>query len=211
VKVADVHEALGLLEVGSIAAGVEVADAMLKAAPIELVDCFTVTPGKSVIVVHGDPASVEASVRAGRELAGATALGHLVIPFLDAQVLPAFRGTARVDAIGAVGVVETSTVATGIVAADDAVKAADVALVRVHLGRGIGGKSVVVVCGALHDVQAAVEAGSRAAGTANALVATRIVPQPHPDLEARLLAGASPADPQPPAAAVPEVAARPEV
>src|SRR5262245_5637303 len=169
-------EAIGLLEIDSIAAGVEVADAMVKAAPVEFVDTFMVTPGKYVILVHGDPSSVHSSLEAGRAMAGGTLLDSLYIPFLDPQVLPALRNTVRVADFEAAGLVETTSVAAGVQAGDDAAKAAEVQLVHLHLGRGIGGKSVLLLVGPLHHVQAAVHAASGRARAAGRLAAERIIP-----------------------------------
>lgn len=192
------YEAIGLLELESIACGIEAADAMVKAAPIEFVDTFMVTPGKYIVLVHGDPASVEASMRVGREVAGGLVLDWLLIPFIHPQVFPAIRGESAVVRIESVGLVETNSVATGVVAADDAAKAAEVQLVRLHLARGIGGKSILTLTGNLADVQAAVEAGSSKARSAGRLVATRVIPQPHADLIARLLPDLRPGRTPPP-------------
>ena len=180
------YEAVGLLELDSIAAGIEVADIMVKAAPVDFIDAFMVTPGKYVVLVHGDPTSVGASVAAGREIAGAALLDTLVIPGVHPQVFTAIRTPRTAFPETALGFVETGTVATGIVAADDAAKAADVELLALHLARGIGGKSILSLAGLLPDVQAAVEAGSRAARSAGRLVATRILANPHPDLVRQL-------------------------
>jgi len=183
-------EALGLLEMDSIAAGVETADAMAKMAPVEFVDTFMVSPGKFVVIVHGDPSSVRSSLDAGEAVAAGAVVDRLYIPFLDAQVLPAIRNTVVLEETpGALGFVETLSVASGVQAADDAAKAAEVVVGHLYLGRGIGGKSVLMVAGLLHDVQAAVGAASdRARGNAR-LVATRIIPQPDPELWARLRTG----------------------
>jgi microcompartment protein CcmL/EutN len=182
-------EAIGLVELDSIAAGVEVADAMVKQAPVDVVDAFMVTPGKFVVVVHGDPSSVRSSLEAGRTTAGGALVDWLEIPFLDPQVLPALRREPRVDGVDAIGLVETTSVAAGVQAADDAAKAAAVTLVHLHLGRGIGGKSILLLSGALPDVQAAVGAAAARAGAAGRLAATRVIPQPHADLAARLRSG----------------------
>ena len=182
-------EAIGLLELDSIAAGVEVADAMVKAAPVEVLDTFMVTPGKFVVLVHGDPSSVRSSLAAGQAVAAGTLIDALEIPFLDAQVLPALRRQVRVDAVDAIGVVETTSIAAGVRSADDAAKAAAVTLIHLHLGRGIGGKSVLLLAGTLADVQAAVEAAAAPARSAGRLGAVRIIPQPHADVAAQLRAG----------------------
>lgn len=182
-------EAIGVLEIDSIAAGVEVADAVVKMAPVGFVDAFMTTPGKYVVLLHGDPSSVDSSLRAGREVAGASLLDWLHLPFVHPQVLPAIRNQADVHRMDSVGLVETSSVASGVRAADAAAKAADVHLVHLQLGRGIGGKSMLLLTGKLPDVQAAVLAGSQAAREAGRLVAERVIAQPHPDLAARLRAG----------------------
>jgi microcompartment protein CcmL/EutN len=182
-------EAIGLLELDSIAAGVEVADAMVKAAPVAVVDAFMVTPGKFVVLVHGDPSSVSSSLAAGRQVAAGTLIDALEIPFLDAQVLPALRREVRIETVAAVGLVETTSIAAGVRSADDAAKAAAVTLVHLHLGRGIGGKSVLLVEGALSDVQAAVDAAAGPARACGRLAATRVIAQPHADVAARLRAG----------------------
>lgn len=182
-------EAIGLLELDSIAAGVEVADAMIKAAPVDLVDAFMVTPGKYVVLVHGDPSSVRSSLSAGRATAQGSLIDALEIAFLDVQVLPALRRETRVETLDAVGLIETTSIAAGVQSADDAAKAAAVQLLHLHLGRGIGGKSVLLLCGALHDVQAAVDAAARRATAAGRLAATRVIPQPHADWAAWLQRG----------------------
>ncbi len=67
-------DALGMLEVNSIARGMEVGDAMLKAAEVELVAAMCVCAGKYIVMVRGGVAAVTSSVEVGREIAGQTAL-----------------------------------------------------------------------------------------------------------------------------------------
>jgi microcompartment protein CcmL/EutN len=185
---APVHEAIGLVELQSIAWGVDVADVMVKAAPVDFIDTFMVTPGKYVVLVHGDPSSVESSVSAGRQAAPEQVLDWLLIPFVHPQVLPAVRHRSACDRVRALGLIETASVASGVLAADRAAKAAAVQLLQLVLAQGIGGKSILTLTGALFDVQAAVEAGRAEAEAAGKLVATRVIANPHPDLAARVLA-----------------------
>jgi bacterial microcompartment shell protein len=188
--VAPAHEAIGLVELQSIAWGVDVADVMVKAAPVDFIDTFMVTPGKYVVLVHGDPSSVESSVSAGRQAAPDQVLDWLLIPFVHPQVLPAVRHQSVCDRIRALGLIETASVASGVLAADRAAKAAAVELLQLVLAQGIGGKSILTLTGNLFDVQAAVEAGQAEAEAAGKLVATRVIANPHPDLAARVLAAA---------------------
>jgi len=185
---APAYEAIGLVELQSIAWGVDVADVMVKAAPVDFIDTFMVTPGKYIVLVHGDPSSVESSVTAGRQAASDQVLDWLLIPFVHPRVLPAIRNRSGCDRVAALGLIETASVASGIVAADRAAKAADVQLLQLVLARGIGGKSMLTLTGSLFDVQAAVEAGRAEAESGGRLVATRVIPNPHPDLAARVLA-----------------------
>lgn len=179
---------LALIEVASIARGHRVADAMVKRAPVELLRCDAVSPGKLLVLVAGDVASVGEAFRAGLEVAGDAKLDALYLPGAHAQLAGAIRGEARagdVAGVAALGVVETTTVAAAIVAADAAVKAAAVRLIEMQLARGIGGKAYFVLTGALDEVEAAVEA---ALGVVDAAVvcATEIIAAPHADLVARL-------------------------
>jgi microcompartment protein CcmL/EutN len=182
---------LALVEVASIARGHRVADAMVKRAPVELLRCDPVSPGKLLVLVAGEVASVDEAFRAGLEIAADATLDKLYLPQAHEQLPRALRGEARAgdaaerDTIGALGVVETRTVAATILAADAAVKAALVRLIEMQLARGIGGKAYFVVTGALEEVEAAVEAALGAVD-ASAIFATEIIPAPHADLVERL-------------------------
>ena len=57
--------ALGLLELSSIALGIRAGDAMVKKAPVRALVAGSVQPGKFLVLVDGDVASVEESMRAG--------------------------------------------------------------------------------------------------------------------------------------------------
>ena len=54
--------AVGLIELNSIAAGFEVADAMLKAADVKLILSRSICAGKYMVVIGGETGAVQASV-----------------------------------------------------------------------------------------------------------------------------------------------------
>ncbi len=58
-------EALGMIETRGFAAMVEAADAMVKAAKVELVGYEKIGGGYVTVIVRGDVASVRAAVEAG--------------------------------------------------------------------------------------------------------------------------------------------------
>lgn len=59
-------EALGMIETRSFAASVEAADAMVKAAKVELVNYEKTGGGYTTVVVRGDVAAVKAACDAGQ-------------------------------------------------------------------------------------------------------------------------------------------------
>jgi len=69
-------EALGMIETRSYPAMVEAADAMVKAAKVELVSYEKTGGGYVTAVVRGDVAAVKAAVEAGAR--GAEKIGELV-------------------------------------------------------------------------------------------------------------------------------------
>lgn len=181
------HPALGLVEFNSIAAGIHACDEMVKIAPVELIDARPICPGKYVSVVGGEVAPVESSVEKGLEIGADAVVDSLIIPNIHEQVFPAILGTSAVGKLEALGVIETFSVASGIIAADAAVKAASITLIEVRLARGLGGKSFVTLTGEIADVQAAVGAGSGASRATGMLVRDVVIANPMRDLNAYLL------------------------
>ena len=63
------QEALGMVETRGLVAAIEAADAMVKAANVELVKSIQIGGGLVTTIVRGDVGSVRAAVEAGREAA----------------------------------------------------------------------------------------------------------------------------------------------
>lgn len=179
--------ALAALECSSIAQGVVVADAMVKHADVSLLAATTLSPGRFWVLIGGDVADVRAAHARGLESAADTLIDQLFLPSLDPQVLPALAGVAPWGEDDALGIVETLSAASAIVAADTSVKAAAVRLRRMRLADGIGGKGVVMLSGGVPDVQAAIEAGSRDARARGLLARAVVIPRLDAQLRARLL------------------------
>jgi len=176
---------LGMVEYNSIAIGIHASDAMVKAAPIELIESHPIDPGKYLSAVTGDVASVEASVKAGVDAAGPGAVVYsFVLPNLHEQILPALKGTRKISGPSAVGVLETRSAASIVVAADAACKAAPVRLVTLHLALRIGGKGYTTFTGEVADVEAGVAAGAHEAG--DDLLQHVVIPNPYDEILDRL-------------------------
>jgi len=69
-------EALGMIETKGFAAVVEAADAMVKAAKVELVSYEKIGGGFTTVIVRGDVAACKAAVEAG--VRGAEKVGEVV-------------------------------------------------------------------------------------------------------------------------------------
>ena len=81
------------------------------------------------------------------------------------------------------GLIETQGLAAGVVAADAAVKSANVELIGYELTKG-GGWTLIKVQGDVGAVKAAVDAAAVAAGKVNRVVSTRVIARPSSYLEA---------------------------
>jgi len=176
--------ALALLELESIARGFTTADVLLKRADVTLALAEPTTPGKFVLLFFGEIADVEESFQAAVEHAGALLLDKLYLPGPSDQLLRALEGTLGAKDSESLGIVETHTVASALLAADAALKAADVWLTTLHLAKGIGGKGYFTLAGALHMVEAALEAAG-AAIAPPLLLTTECIARPHAALRSR--------------------------
>lgn len=176
--------AIGLLELGSVARGVEVADGILWASDIELLFATHVQPGKYVMLFTGSVEDLKSALRLGVELAGGDLIDQLLIPQVHPQVEAALRrGDGYIEGtIDAVGVVETTTVASAVQAADVALKNATVDLMELRIANGLGGKSYLSVTGEVSDVRSSVAAGAGFADERGRLARQVVIPRPHPDL-----------------------------
>jgi microcompartment protein CcmL/EutN len=177
-----VEPALALLEFSSIAAGMQAADAMVKRAPIDVLKAGTVHNGKYLVLLGGQVADVEESLAAGREAGGPDVLDFVFLPQVHPEVVGTIGGARAPAARDALGIVETTTVAAAIQAADAGVKGADVRLVELRLADGLGGKGVVLFSGLVADVEAAVRLGTGALERPDLLVREVVIPQLHPGM-----------------------------
>ena len=175
--------AIGLLELKNITKGILAVDAMLKAANVEMILSQAMCPGKYVVMVAGDVGAVQSAIRSGKAVSGSDhVVDEFVLPNLHDSVFPALSGCTEVKELKSLGVIESYSVASAIVAADTAAKSAAVELLEVRLARGMGGKAVVTLTGDVGAVTAAVRAGSNAIKDSGFLVDQLVLPAPHSGL-----------------------------
>ena len=177
-----IEPALALLEFSSIATGVHAADAMVKRAPIGIIRAGTVQPGKYLVLIGGEVADVEESLSAGRDMAAGDAVDYVYLPQVHQAVVGAIGGRRVPEPEDALGIIETTTVAASIHAADAGLKGADVRLLELRLADGLGGKGIVFFSGLVHDVEAAIEIGTGVLTKPGLLVRKVVIPQLHNEM-----------------------------
>ncbi|MEN8008319.1 MAG: BMC domain-containing protein [Candidatus Krumholzibacteriota bacterium] len=173
------NQALALLEFDSVAAGVLAVDRMLKQAPIALLRCGSVHPGRYLALVGGSVASTEEAHAAGIRSAGdLNALtDQILLPDPHPLLAAAVTGERAAPQGEAVGVVEVST-SPGLLRAVDAVlKAVPVDLVEIRLADDLGGRALAVIDGRLPDVQEALERFGGHLGENTVLCGSSLLPR----------------------------------
>ena len=179
--------ALALIEFDSIAVGIVAGDAMVKASPLGSIYVGTVHPGKYLVLVSGDTASVDEGLGAGLEVGAGHVVDSVFLPDIHPDVTAAMTGDTPQAPVGdlALGIVETATVAAIIDAADAGVKAARVTLDAVRIADGLGGKGYALFSGEVAEVEAAIESAMvRIEDAADVMV--RVIPQLHGEMAENL-------------------------
>lgn len=179
--------AIALLEFDSISAGIVAGDGMVKTSPIGVIYAGTVHPGKYLVLAGGDTASVEIALSTGRDLGAGHVTDWVFLPDIHPDVMSAMvDGHAASLAGEALGIVETSTVAAVIDAADAGVKTADVRVSSVRLADGLGGKGYVLFSGVVAEVEAAVEASAVRTESHGTLIRSDVIAQLHEEMAENL-------------------------
>jgi microcompartment protein CcmL/EutN len=170
--------AIGMVELNSIAKGVESGDEMLKTAEVELVVAQPICAGKYMVLISGDVDAVEDAVAVGKKIAGEFLVDDFVIPNVHPSVFPALTATTRIKEIDSLGIIETFSVASAVMAADAGVKAAAVDIIEIRCATGLGGKSFLYLTGDVDSVRAAVEAGIDILEGSGLILSHVVIPSP---------------------------------
>ena len=183
-ETAAMDPAIAMIEFSSIAIGIIAGDAMIKASPLGSIYADTVHPGKYLVLVSGDTASVDEAFTVGMDTGGGAVLDSIFLP----DIHPAVTGAIATDYDAAwldgdaLGIVETGHVATVIQAADAGVKAAFVEVSAVRMADGLGGKGYVLFSGDVAEVEAAVEAAEQWSTQSGHVLQVHVIAQLHDEM-----------------------------
>jgi microcompartment protein CcmL/EutN len=181
-------EALSLIEFASLALGLRALDALVKKAPVQVLEANLVEPGKFLVLIAGGVAEVEESHAEALRVGEGGVLGAMLLSDAHSALLAGLRGHVvrlDADALDCLGIIEGAAISATLHAADRALKDAYVSLAGLRLTGGLGGRAYFVIYGAQHDVEASIEAARSILG--DACHRTECIARPHAEMVAWLL------------------------
>ncbi len=173
---------IGIIEVSNIAKGYLLCDTILKKSNVDMVMAQPICPGKFVMIFGGSVSAVRVACEYAETNFAENILDISEFGNIDVRVFHALNGASQGEPEGSLGIVETFSVASCILAADAALKAAAVEVVELRIARGMAGKSYVALSGTVAAVTAGVEAGRQNAIENGVLNDSVVIASPHRDL-----------------------------
>jgi len=182
-------KSIGAIELSSIGVGYQVQDELLKAAEVQILLARTICSGKYLVVFSGLVSDVNASMKAGLEVAGEAIIDHVVIANVHEGVFAALGQSVILekDQAQALGILESFSGVSILAAADAAAKAGKVTLFRIHVAMALGGKGFCLMTGSVADCRAGVAAGAQEARDRGLLVSEVVIPNPSKELFAEYM------------------------
>jgi len=178
---------LGLIELTSIAAGMQAADIMLKTSEVELILSRTICSGKYIVLIGGEVAAVQSSVDAAVKGLDFAIIDTFVIPNVHPDIFPALSGHSNITELESLGIIESFSVASLIEGADAAVKSASVKIIEIRLAMALGGKAFCTITGEVAAVTSAVESGAKLISDRGLLVNKVVIAHPRKELLSEMI------------------------
>ena len=152
------NTALALVEYLKVPTGMMAADKMVKSSEVQIIHASTVCPGKYIVLFKGNLSAVKAALEVGTSAEfESNVIDSFILGNPTEQIFSAISGATAIDLTGAIGIVESYSVASIIEGADVAAKTSNVGLYEIRLARGMCGKSYFIISGELAAVQMSVE------------------------------------------------------
>ncbi len=175
---------VGAIEFASVAVGYQALDALMKSATTKPHVARPISPGNFLVVFSGSVGDINMAMETARRIGGSQVVDFLTVANIHPTLFPAMAEEVVLnpERLGALGIVETRTAVSAMVAADAACKAASVELFKLAFNTDLNGKGLLLLNGALSDVQAAVSAGVDAIQDGGFIVASAVIPRPEREL-----------------------------
>lgn len=154
-------KSIGAIEFKSISKGIEISDIMVKIAEVDIVYFKTICPGRFIVILSGEVGAVNLAIEEGIIAGEGFISDSFIITAIQEDIVQALKKKPITKLNGAIGIMETSSVCSGIIALDRNLKDGDVKLIKLQLAAGIGGKLVYIISGGLSDVQHGMETAKK--------------------------------------------------
>ena len=176
-------KAIGMVEYKTVSTGIQAADLMLKTADVEILEAQVVCPGKYIVLITGDLSAVNASVEASKTQYPQQMIDSFVLGNPHESIFSAIYGASEIEEVKALGVLETFSAASIIVAADAAAKTSLVELIELRIAKGMCGKSYLMLTGEVAAVEAAIERAKSVTAKDGMFLDSSVIA--HPDAQIR--------------------------
>lgn len=180
-------KAIGLVEYMTVPSGIMAADKMVKCAQVDIIEAQTVCPGKYIVLISGKLSAVNAAIEAGKREFSEKVIDSFILGNPHNSIYTAISGVSEPGELEAIGIIETFSAASIIVAADIAAKTAMVNLLEIRIARGMCGKSYMLLSGEIAAVEASVEAACKALEAEGMLRDKSVIAKPDRKLWEKLL------------------------
>jgi len=181
------ERSIGIVEFRSIAMGIGAVDTIVKTSHVRILDARTICPGKYYIIFAGSVSAVNSAAQAVQEQFREFIIDIGELSNVYPEIFSALSQTSEVRDPGAIGVIETLTSPSVLIAADSAIKATDVRLIEIRIARALGGKNICIITGDVSSVKESVRVGIQYAQDKGFLVDWQVIPSPHEDLYRAIL------------------------
>ncbi len=171
-------KAIGMLEYTTVSTGIQATDLMVKTSEVELIEAQVVCPGKYISLISGDLSAVKAAIDASKTKFGEKLIDSFLLGNPHEGIFAAIYGSAEIHHPAALGVLETYSAASIIVAADVAAKTSEVELIELRIARGMCGKSYLTLTGDVAAVTAAIDKAKAAVGEEGMLLDCSVIARP---------------------------------
>ena len=181
------NKAFGMVEFKTVSSGMRAADLMVKTAEVDLLQADTVCPGKFLALISGDLSAVNAAVEAAEVMDREQLIDSFVLGNPHDSIFSALYGASEIGNPNALGIIETFSAATAVVAADVAAKTALVDLIELRLARGMCGKSYLLLTGEIAAVEAAIARAKQGVGEKGMFLDSAVIPRPDKKFWSKIL------------------------
>lgn len=181
------NKAIGMVEFKTVSSGMRAADLMVKTAEVDLLQADTVCPGKFLALISGDLSAVNAAVEAAEVMDREQLIDSFVLGNPHDFIFSALYGASEIGNPNALGIIETFSAATAVVAADVAAKTALVDLIELRLARGMCGKSYLLLTGEIAAVEAAIARAKQGVGEKGMFLDSAVIPRPDKKFWSKIL------------------------